>query len=242
MSELAVYDFEGQAVRVIDSEGQPWWVAADVCRCLGIDKSRDAVSRLEEDERGPVLLDTLGGPQQHQAVNEPGLYSLILTSRKPEAKRFKRWITHEVLPSLRKHGRYVVQDDDCPDRPDYPAMQPGKIEAVTPPDLPVLISLVREARLLYGRSAAIRLWRTLPLPQIEALPPDIAANPLARFVDTLPAVMTGQWVPASDIFRAYQRWASESGLAVMTLRSFGDHIGRLCDRRKQGGVIQYKFS
>lgn len=87
--------------------GQPWFVAKDICDCLGVRNNRDALSRLDDDEKGVALTDTLGGTQELATVNEPGLYSLVLSSRKPEAKQFKRWITHEVLPSLRKHGAYM---------------------------------------------------------------------------------------------------------------------------------------
>lgn len=85
-------------------EGEPWFVAADVCRALGIGNSRDATARLDDDEKGVVSTDTLGGKQELTIVNEPGLYALVLSSRKPEAKAFKRWITHEVIPSIRKTG------------------------------------------------------------------------------------------------------------------------------------------
>ena len=95
MSNLPqVFNYKNQQVRVIIVNGMPWWVAKDVCEVLDISNYRDAVSRLDEDERGSVLVDTLGGPQQMAAVNEPGLYGLIMTSRKPEAKQFKRWVTH----------------------------------------------------------------------------------------------------------------------------------------------------
>ncbi|RWU12452.1 BRO-N domain-containing protein [Xanthomonas phaseoli] len=105
MNAITPFDFEGRAVRVVEDEaGLPWFVALDVCECLGISKPRDAVARLDEDERAPVVVDTLGGAQQVSAINEPGLYSLTLSSRKPEAKRFKRWITHDVLPALRRTG------------------------------------------------------------------------------------------------------------------------------------------
>ena len=85
-------------------EGEPWFVAADVCRALGLGNSSMAVSKLDEDEKGISLIDTLGGEQKLGIVNEPGLYALVLSSRKPEAKAFKRWITHEVIPSIRKTG------------------------------------------------------------------------------------------------------------------------------------------
>ena len=78
-------------------EGEPWFVAADVCRALGLGNSSMAVSKLDEDEKGISLIDTLGGEQKLGIVNESGLYALVLSSRKPEAKAFKRWLTHEVI-------------------------------------------------------------------------------------------------------------------------------------------------
>ena len=97
--------------------GEPWWVLADVCKVLEISKHRDAASRLDDDERESVLVDTLGGLQSMTAINESGLYSLILTSRKPSAKRFKKWVTSEVLPAIRKTGGYMVgrykKTSDC---------------------------------------------------------------------------------------------------------------------------------
>jgi prophage antirepressor-like protein len=110
MSALQVFNFsETNSVRVhVDEKGAPWWVAKDVCDILEIANSRDALARLDEDERGVVSTDTLGGSQNVSAVNEPGLYSLILGSRKPEAKAFKRWVTHEVLPALRRTGSYAM--------------------------------------------------------------------------------------------------------------------------------------
>lgn len=102
--------FEGHQVRIVtDEAGIPWFVAADVCTALSVVNSRDALTRLDDDERGVVSTDTPGGPQPMTTVNEPGLYSLILSSRKPEAKRFKRWVTHEVLPAIRRTGRYAPQ-------------------------------------------------------------------------------------------------------------------------------------
>jgi len=110
--EVVPFDFKGQEVRTVkDNNGEIWFVAKDVCKILDISKHRDAVSRLDDDERGSVLVDTLGGTQSVSAVNEYGLYSLILHSRKPEAKAFKRWVTHEVLPTIRKTGGYVANDD-----------------------------------------------------------------------------------------------------------------------------------
>lgn len=102
--------FEGQQLRIIEKSNEPWFIAKDVCDILQISKYRDAVSRLDEDERESVLVDTPGGQQRTTAINEPGLYTLVLKSRKPEAKQFKRWITHEVIPSIRKHDAYMTPE------------------------------------------------------------------------------------------------------------------------------------
>ena len=90
-------------------EGEPWFVAADVCRALGLGNSSMAVSKLDDDEKMTLSLtdshsNQRGGAQMATIINEPGLYALVLSSRKPEAKAFKRWITHEVIPSIRKTG------------------------------------------------------------------------------------------------------------------------------------------
>lgn len=95
-------------VRIILQDNEPWFVAKDICECLAISKHRDAISRLDTDERGSLKVDTLGGKQEMATVNEYGLYNLVLSSRKPEAKEFKRWITHDVLPTLRKTGSYSM--------------------------------------------------------------------------------------------------------------------------------------
>lgn len=110
MNELQVFNnaMFGN-VRIILQDNEPWFVAKDVCDCLEINNSRQALSRLDSDEKNSVILNdgTQGNPEK-SVVNEYGLYSLVLSSRKPEAKEFKRWITHEVLPSLRKYGTYSM--------------------------------------------------------------------------------------------------------------------------------------
>lgn len=103
--------FENDAfgkVRTLNLNGEPWFVAADVCKALELGNPSMTVERLDDDEKGISTIDTLGGKQRMAIINEPGLYSLVLSSRKPEAKAFKRWITHEVIPSIRKHGAYMT--------------------------------------------------------------------------------------------------------------------------------------
>jgi prophage antirepressor-like protein len=111
---IQAFDFNEQAVRTVLRDGEPWFVAADVCRVLDIANSRDAVKGLELDEKA-----TVGNPDSRpgepgakafQVINESGLYALIFKSRKPEAKKFRRWVTGEVLPMLRKQGAYVLAE------------------------------------------------------------------------------------------------------------------------------------
>ena len=96
-------------VRVVGRDGEPWFVAADVCNVLDLSNPTIAVSRLDEDERAKF---NLGRQGDATIVNEPGLYALVLGSRKPEAKAFKRWITHEVIPIIRKTGAYSTRKPD----------------------------------------------------------------------------------------------------------------------------------
>jgi prophage antirepressor-like protein len=105
--------FENNAfgkVRTLNLNGEPWFVAADVCKALELGNPSMTVERLDDDEKGISTIDTLGGKQRMAIINEPGLYSLVITSRKPEAKAFKRWITHEVIPAIRKHGVYITDE------------------------------------------------------------------------------------------------------------------------------------
>jgi len=106
---LQTFTFAGTArVRTVLEEDGVKFVAADVCNALGITNNRDAVAALDDDEKGVGIADTLGGKQTLVVINESGLYSLILRSRRPESKTFKKWVTAEVLPALRRTGTYSV--------------------------------------------------------------------------------------------------------------------------------------
>lgn len=114
--QLMTFSFDGMAkVRIVqDEHGEPWFVASDVCEAMGIANTSLAVNGnptredggIDADDRGVVTVNTLGGDQQLLSVNESGLYALIFKSRRPEAKRFKKWVTSEVLPSIRRTGSY----------------------------------------------------------------------------------------------------------------------------------------
>ncbi|WP_144482006.1 BRO-N domain-containing protein [Bacillus pumilus] len=105
------FDYKGNNVRTFMRDEEIWFVAKDVCDVLGMTDGRKSVNLLDNDERNTVpVTDVLGRSQKTLIINEPGLYTLILKSRKPEAKQFKRWVTHDVLPTIRKSGMYVSED------------------------------------------------------------------------------------------------------------------------------------
>lgn len=93
-------------IRVICIDGEPWWVLNDVCAILEISNPRNVAARLDKDEKDVHLMDTLGGVQEMTVITESGLYEVILRSDKPDAKKFRRWVTHEVIPSIRTQGFY----------------------------------------------------------------------------------------------------------------------------------------
>jgi prophage antirepressor-like protein len=110
MNQIQAFNFNSSEIRVVkDERGEPWFVAKDVCDVLEIEDARKSVGYLDEDERtiSPVT-DSLGRLQDTFIINESGLYSLILRSRKPEARKFRKWVTSEVLPSIRKTGSYAA--------------------------------------------------------------------------------------------------------------------------------------
>lgn len=156
--------FEGEmTVRVIERDGLPWFVAADVCRVLGITNARDSTGRLDEDEKGVALTDTLGGQQEMLIVSESGLFTLILRCREAMKKgtlphRFRRWVTGEVLPAIRRSGCFdglaVLSDTD------HPTSEANRVRMVT------------EARHTFGERAAAQLWFKLHLPTVTAMQED----------------------------------------------------------------------
>lgn len=104
MTVPALFDYKGTQVRTITIDGEPWFVASDACAVLEIANPRSSLALLDDDEKGVHTVYTPGGDQQVSIINEPGLYSLILRSRRPEAKAFKRWVTHELIPAARRQG------------------------------------------------------------------------------------------------------------------------------------------
>ncbi|HUN42612.1 MAG TPA: Bro-N domain-containing protein [Acetobacteraceae bacterium] len=138
------FQFQDARVRTVAKDGETWFVAADVCEVLEHTNSRKAVGRLEDDEKGVTTVYTPGGNQEMTIVSESGLYALVFTSRKPEARAFRRWVTGEVLPAIRKSGRYE--------------RRPAAVEPTAfgrPGRYVTLVNVERQARTYYSPYAMI---------------------------------------------------------------------------------------
>lgn len=185
-------------IRTTTINGEPWFVAVDVCKALEIQNHKDAIGRLDEDEKtGVDLTDPHGRVQNTNCVNEPGLYALVLGSRKPEAKAFKRWITHEVIPTIRKHGAY---------------MTPETIEKVlSDPD--TIIKLATELKEERERTAALNAKIKADKPYTE-FGAAIAANSDAILVRDFAKLLHNDGIKMGE--KRLYKWLRENGFLMQT--------------------------
>lgn len=217
--DFRTFDFEEQAIRTVMRDGEPWFVAVDVCRVLELANTSQAVSRLDEDEKGIISNDTLGGPQQMLIISESGFYALVNRSDKLEAKRFRKWVTSVVLPSIRKTGSYV-----------HPTIGVGTMDHL--PGLDDMssnnrvgwLNLIREARIMGGDAAGRRMWARSPLPPLDAEPGEFVNEytGLTRFIADC-CTVTGQgrdWIPTAELYEAYTAWARGTGQSVWADTTF----------------------
>mgnify|MGYP000845208726 FL=1 len=181
MTAVQTFDFDENPVRVIEKDGEPWFVAADVCRVLELTNPTVALESLDDDERAKFNLGRCynGGGGETNIISESGLYILILRCRDAIKKgtvpyRFRKWVTGEVLPSIRKTGRYELPADDGEDD--------GADRTDVLPDRSTSqwLKMIRETRLLYGRNAAREMWTRSPLPKIGIETPDCAPKTSAE--------------------------------------------------------------
>ncbi|WP_082597178.1 Bro-N domain-containing protein [Pseudovibrio sp. POLY-S9] len=165
MSALTIFDFDDDySVRTIAIEGLIWFLAKDVCAVLGFQNPSDATKYLDQDERTLITNPSGRGGCQVTAVSESGLYSLIFKSRKPAAKTFKKWVTSEVLPALRRTGTYSMGPVSTAPLPKTETADPKQVLLVN--EMNARANLLSEARHIYGREAAMTLWGKLGLPEI----------------------------------------------------------------------------
>lgn len=176
MSDLSPFTYNGVPVRVVrDDAGEPWFVAADVCAVLEHSNSRMVVAGLDDDERGVRKVDTPSGVQSMVCVSEAGLYGLVIRSHKAEAKAFRRWVTHEVLPSIRRTGGYG-----------QPARPPTRRELAQ-----MVIEEEERAERAEAKAAALApaaaAWENL-----ADAAGDYALRDAAQILDRDPGITTGQ--------------------------------------------------
>lgn len=110
MTETQIFEYQNKQIRTVEKDGTTWWVLKDICDALNLSSPHKVAERLDEDERCGIELRTSGGLQNTTVVNESGLYNVILRSDKPEAIPFRKWVTSEVLPAIRKHGAYMTPE------------------------------------------------------------------------------------------------------------------------------------
>ncbi len=225
LDDLTVFDFEDAAVRIIARDGEPWFVAADVCRILELGNTGMAISRLDDDEKGVTNVDTLGGRQEMSIISESGLYALVFTSRKPEAKRFRKWVTGTVLPAIRRHGVYV-----------HAAPDPEAMPDMARQDVSNWLGMVREARLLKGPGAAARMWAKSPLPPLDEDPQGVDFTHHSASVEGFLAACTrvtgnpDDRVTTADLWRRYRGWSADRDEPPLSERSFHKRLSALAGR------------
>ena len=183
-SVAKIFRFENQEIRFVGTADDPWWVASDICAVLEVKNVTDALSRLDEDEKGAIVLtDTIGREQNYRTINESGLYSLILGSRKEVAKPFKKWVTSEVLPAIRKTGSYSIAKETAPDKTKEAAFildiaAKSAINAGVEPEVAEQLRLEGLAKLFPQYNDVLLLQKNAiaasnPLPELPKTPTEI---------------------------------------------------------------------
>ena len=242
MNEIMPFMFGESVVRVItDENGEPWFVAKDVCRVLGLENNRDAVSSLDEDEKitvaNPDGNPRAGIPHRYVVISESGLYALVFRSRKPQAREFSRWVRKEVLPALRKTGRYEVSGRQ-------PVLEPP---ASFPPEALRLRPAMRQklwrdalntARLDDGGTPAALRWFAYLCGMVAAMPPapTPARDKVRAFFWQCCEQAQDYRVAAGTLYGAFCRWCKETGQGdVPSMKAFGILMQEFAQRCRSNG-------
>ena len=234
-NEIQVFEFEGQmSLRSVIREGEPWFIASDVAKVLEHSNSRAMVSSLDEDEKGVMNAYTPSGEQDMTVINESGLYSVVLRSRVEGAKRFKKWVTSEVLPSIRKHGAYMTAD---------------AIDAVMA-DPDNFIRLVEELRSEREAKEAAQEALEAAAPKVDAYDAFMDAEGLYSINAVAKILGTGQNTLFADLRRIgvlqsegagkntpYQQWMRHFEVKVFRrVNRFGDVQANFTTKVKPSGI------
>lgn len=185
---LIPFAYNDHLFRVVMRGGEPWFVAKDVCDVLGLAKHDTALNRLEDDEKGSHTMGTPGGVQNVSIVSESGFYALAFSSRKQEARDFRKWVTSEVLPTIRKTGAYALQ----PPAAEEPA---DAFAETTIAERRLRLDLIREARCTHGPRAARALWDAMGFPTVHNIAPGQNYDPEEEGVMALDRILAA---PTAD--------------------------------------------
>lgn len=224
MTDMIPHAFEDHLIRSFErDDGTLCFIAKDVCASLQIKNHRDAVSVLDEDEAGVVSTDVrsaTGVLQKRELlyVTESGLYTLILRSRKAVTPgslqhRFRRWVTDDLLPTLRKAGHYSMPGRDVPEPPEQ--------------ELSVKIALVREMRLTFGRDMAQQMWHLVGLPYVEPVKvqlEDDALHPVDEFIAACIMPAQGKLMSTANFRAAYAEWAEANNKPSLNMTVIGRRV------------------
>jgi prophage antirepressor-like protein len=233
------FGFEDHLLRVLDKEGSPWFFAKDPCNILGIKNTRDAVEKLDNDEKGVALTDTLGGEQEVLIVSESGLYTLILRSRAATtpgspAHRFRKWVTAEVLPAIRRSGSYSTA----------PATEGESLPASVAEDR-IKLDKLHYALRCFGPAVARDLWFDLGLPFVPSMAGAKAKSQpvemtVSNFTEERLQRRPGVITAAGVIYAAYRDWCGENGIYPLGDSQFGRALVRLGFDKVKSNRIYYR--
>ena len=180
MNKLMIFNYGENQVRTVEFDGELWFVGKDVAKALGYSNQRDALDKhVDADDKGVAKCDTPGGAQDMAIINESGLYSLILSSKLPTAKEFKRWVTSEVLPTIRKHGGYLAGQE---------AMSPEELMASA------LLMAQKTIEARDARISALTVQNQIMAPKAEYFDAIVDRNLLTSFRETAKQLGIGERV------------------------------------------------
>lgn len=249
-SNLTPFAFDDALVRIhADDNGNPWFVAKDVCRVLEIEwKGSHSIGSLDDDEKDSVILSTLGGDQQMLIVSESGLYALVFRSRKPETQRFRKWVTSEVLPAIRKTGSYAGPSVVLPEMTDAmkrlrPLMRERVLADAIQSARLTGLTIQEEIDALFLRYCA--MIADAPENGRARLPGmafarDTEGENIRRFADECLVPCRGNRVNATDMYVSFRSWWREQfDAALPSHHRFGRVMHEVCAKMRRGGSVYY---
>lgn len=235
MSELAVFAFNTSAVRVVLKDGEPWFVAGDVAAVLGYRDAANMARNLDEDEKGTQIVSTLGGDQEVSVISESGLYAAVLKSRRPEARSFRKWVTADVLPSIRKTGGYQ--------------REAGGFAATTRnpshlADLAVAADRTFRCYLRAARSAGLRLPAALRVANDRTVE-RTGIDMLGELGVDVEAMQAQRQAEESELDHRVRRWAETAGPGPWRMADLVAHFGVGAEKlgpslRRNGIVLRFR--